>query len=28
MANYALHDLTFIQINMLVVVHLKESPSG
>jgi hypothetical protein len=28
MANYALHDLTIIQINMLVIVHIKESPSG
>jgi hypothetical protein len=28
MANYALHDLKMIQINMLVIVHLKESPSG
>ncbi len=28
MANYALHDLTIIQINKLVIVNLKESPSG
>jgi hypothetical protein len=28
MANYALHDLKITQINMLVFVHLKESPSS
>jgi hypothetical protein len=28
MENYALHDLKMIEINVLVFVHLKESPSG
>jgi hypothetical protein len=28
MANYALHKLIVIQINMLVIVHIKEGQSG